>query len=89
MTTNLKFDIDPTMVAAEVRRIRASLSHLSLMERLETFGACALMEAIDHGFADSDIKLMFESMRDRFMRGALQFHCARQLLAVLREKMQS
>lgn len=76
--------IEAATVARTVRKVRSMFDELNMMERLEVVGVLALMEGVEQGMTDQQLRLMFESMRDRFMSNAMNFRVAQRVTSVLR-----
>lgn len=78
-----KKTVEGESVAQVVRRVRLLLGDLTLIERLETFGLLALIEAVEHGFTDQQVTMMYEVMRDRFASSAPRYRAATQTAQLL------
>lgn len=76
--------IETASVARTVRNVQELFGDLNLIERLEVIGVLALMEGVEQGMTDDQLRIMFESMRDRFMRNVTDFRVAQRLTKVLR-----
>jgi hypothetical protein len=67
-----------------IERIRPILADLSMLERFEVLGLLALLEGIDREFTDEQLRLMFDSMRDRFVRSAWSYRVASRLTGMMK-----
>lgn len=66
----------PDDVTRAVERMRPTLADLPMLDRFEAIGMLVVMESIDFDFTDDQLRDLFDSMRDRFVRSAWSYRVA-------------